>query len=396
MDDKIRLFVKRELVLLISCCAALISCAFISEWPNYIEAIHFHTLFLLFALMLSVEGLASTGVFSYLAYNLVKKAKDSRRLALVFGLITCFAAMFLTNDVALLVFIPFAIRSFTIAQDAGKSLMISCVIMTLAAIVGASLTPIGNPHNLYLYEYFNMSPQEFFAVSVPMVLIGIALIIAWAGVVPLRKIKPVDISAPKISNKWIIYAAFLALCTVFSVLHLPTQYLLVLVGLPILIGNPGLFKRVNYSLLLTFTCFFILVANLTHISSVTTLLTQLVSHNAYLAAVISCQFISNVPASIALSPFTDQGTALMVGTNVGGLGMIYASMASLISFRLYNSHALLQPHNNAYDSLSEHDNPDRPKQILPHCIAKSYLRTWTLISISCLIVFIFAGLLLHW
>lgn len=392
LNDKLRLFIKREIVLVISLIAAILSCFFVDSRPNYLEAIHFHTLFLLSALMIAVEGLASTGLFSYLAVNLVQHAKNSRRLCLVFGLITCFAAMFLTNDVALLVFVPFAIRAFTIAKDQGRSLMITCVVMTLGAIVGASLTPIGNPHNLYLYDYFEMTPLEFFSVSVPMVLIGIALIILWSRAVPKRVINTVQFESPQVNPHWKNYAFLLILCTVFSILHLPTEILLLLVGIPVFFLNRALFKRINYSLLLTFTCFFILVANLTHIDQITQLLTALVSKNAYLAAVIACQFISNVPASVALSPFTQAGTALMVGTNVGGLGMIYASMASLITFRLYNSHAALCP------SLEQDEKPHNniPAQILPQAISCSYLRTWTLMSISCLIVFIIAGLLLHW
>lgn len=392
MDDKVRLFIRREIVLIVSLIAAALSCFFLDSTPNYLEAIHFRTLFLLCALMIAVEGLASTGVFSYLAVNLVKHAKNSQRLCLIFGLTTCFAAMFLTNDVALLVFVPFAIRAFTIACDHGRSLMITCVVMTLGAIVGASLTPIGNPHNLYLYDYFKMTPLDFFSISVPMVLIGILLIIVWSQAVPRRIINTVQLESPQVNPHWKNYAFLLMLCTVFSILHLPTEILLLLVGIPVLCCNPRLFKRINYSLLLTFTCFFILVANLTHIDQITQILTALVSKNAYLAAVIACQFISNVPASVALSPFTQAGTSLMVGTNVGGLGMIYASMASLITFRLYNSHAALAP------KLEQDEKPHKeiPAQLLPPCISCSYLRTWTLMSISCLIIFIIAGLLLRW
>lgn len=393
------MFIKREIVLVVAIIAALVSTFFIDHPADYIGAIHFHTLFLLFALMLSVEGLASTGVFSLLAVTLVKKAQTSRRLALVFGLITCFAAMFLTNDVALLVFVPFAIRAFSIAQDAGKTLMMTCVIMTLGAIVGASLTPIGNPHNLYLYEFYKMTASEFFIVSVPMVLIGIVLIILWTFIIPRRPITTLEFERPTVDPKWKIYAFLLICCTIFSVLHLPTVYLLFIAGLPVIFFDPDIIKRVNYSLLLTFTFFFIMVENLCNIDAITAVLTEMVSINDYLASVIACQFISNVPASIALSPFSQSGTSLMVGTNVGGLGMIYGSMASLITFRLYSSFETIQG-----KAVQEQQKADKDEYFysdslivrIRRAISHSYLLMWTVMSTVCLIIFIAAGLLLHW
>lgn len=395
MDDKIRLFLKKEIVLVIAFFAAIITSFLTDETPDYKGAIHFHTLFLLFALMISVEGLAATGVFSRLAVTLAKKARDSRRLALVFGLITCFAAMFLTNDVALLVFVPFAIRAFTIAGDAHKPLLMTCAIMTLGAIVGASLTPIGNPHNLFLYEHYAMTPGQFFAVSVPMVSIGIVLIALWSFIIPKNEIKKVKLTKPEVKPTWKVYVVMLALCTTFSVMHLPTEYLVPLVGIPAFFLDRSVFKRVNYSLLLTFTCFFILVANLTNMQEVQNILTHLVSKNDYLAAVIACQFISNVPASVALSPFSTSGTSLMVGTNVGGLGTIYASMASLITFRLYTSfsHSELGKSQETTDNFRS-GSPAVNK--VRAFVSQSYLRMWTTISVLCLIVFVIAGLALGW
>ena len=63
------------------------------------------------------------------------------------------------------------------------------------------------------------------------------------------------------------------------------------------------------------------------------LLQRVIEGNELLTAVVSSQFMSNVPAALLLSGFTEKFEQLIIGTNLGGLGTLIASMASLISFK---------------------------------------------------------------
>lgn len=97
-----------------------------------------------------------------------------------------------------------------------------------------------------------------------------------------------------------------------------------------------LFGSVDYFLLLTFVCFFLFIGNMQRISAISDLLRSLITGRELLLGALFSQCISNVPAAILLSGFTDQALPLLYGVNVGGLGTLIASLASVISYRLYS------------------------------------------------------------
>ena len=102
-------FVKREPTLCVAFIAALFSCILVPIDSHYIEYIDFRTLALLYSLMVVVSGLRRAGVFGYLAHKLCEKADSARKLGIILVVLSFFSSMLVTNDVALLTFVPFAV-----------------------------------------------------------------------------------------------------------------------------------------------------------------------------------------------------------------------------------------------------------------------------------------------
>lgn len=245
--------------------------------------------------------------------------------------------MLITNDVALLTFVPFAILTLKLCHQEKRTIQV-VVLQTMAANLGSMFTPIGNPQNLYLFSVSAMSLGTFFKVMTPITLASFLLLVVFTWLIPNEPVslskqeKPVHLNRKELS----VYSALflLNLLVVFRVCSWVPALLLTVTGVLIL-RKQVLFKQVDYALLLTFTGFFIFVGNLGRIPAVSTLLAQMLSNREILLSAVFSQFLSNVPAAILLSGFTGNYAGLLIGTNIGGLGTLIASMASLISYKLY-------------------------------------------------------------
>lgn len=343
---KLKGFIKSEAVLLISTLAALITMFFVPPSTDYISYIDFRTLALLFCLMTAVAGLKSIGFFDRLAMSIIPRFKNSRTLCLILVLLCFFSSMLITNDVALITFVPFTIIIFS-ASNLTDRLVYTIVLETAAANLGSMLTPLGNPQNLYLYSYYRINPGEFFQITFPLCLLGLILLVLFSFICRKQPIMPVEREVPVITHKkrLVIYIILflLSLLTVFHVL----DYRLTLVVLLIILlfTDKKLILKADYGLLLTFVCFFVFVGNLERIPSVHAVLTSFIRERELLSGILLSQVISNVPAAVLLSGFTDKYRQLLLGTNIGGLGTIIASLASLISFKFY---AALKPSRPLY------------------------------------------------
>jgi Na+/H+ antiporter NhaD/arsenite permease-like protein len=121
---------------------------------------------------------------------------------------------------------------------------------------------------------------------------------------------------------------------IFSVL--PISIAVLVVAAVVWFSNKRLFAKVDYRLLLTFLCFFLIVGNIQDQSLVTDLIRPYFqeTHRAFLGSILLSQGISNVPAAILIAPFTDLEKAVLLGVNVGGLGTLIASLANLIGYKL--------------------------------------------------------------
>ena len=336
---KIRDFVKREITLCAAFLAAVISCFFIPLDAAYLDYIDWRTLALLYCLMVVVAGLRSAGAFSLLSHVLCQKARSVRTMGVILVALCFFSAMLVTNDVALLTFVPFAVVVLGLA-DQMKELAWVVVLQTMAANLGSMLTPVGNPQNLYLFSRYDMNIGQFFGATAPIWLLSAALIAGLCVLLlPKTELSVFLGEKPALDKKaLVVYLSLFILCmlVVLRVLTWPVMLGVVLIAL--LVYEPRMLKQADFLLLVTFVCFFVFSGNLSRMDTVASLLRRMLSgHELLLGAGLS-QVISNVPAAILLSGFTENGRGLLLGVNIGGLGTPIASLASLISLKLY-SHA---------------------------------------------------------
>ena len=331
----IRSFLKREPVLMFSALAAVISCFLIPPDAGYIDYIDFRTLALLYALMTVVAGLRKAGVFTALAHILCLRAKNTRAIGIILVCLCFFSSMLITNDVALLTFVPFSIIVLGLAGRK-QELVRVVVLQTVAANLGSMLTPVGNPQNLYLYSHYALSIRDFMFTTLPVWLLSLVLVLVCCLSLSGSDFSAVLDEKPAIERKalW-LYLTLFAVCllTVLRVLDWPVM--LAAVVLTVLVFDRRSLLEADFMLLLTFVAFFIFAGNLARIEAVDSLLRRLLSGREYLIALLTSQVISNVPAALLLSGFTDNAKALLLGTNIGGLGTPIASLASLISLKLY-------------------------------------------------------------
>ena len=332
----IRSFVRREPVLFIAALAALVTCFFVPPDGSYLSYIDFRTLALLYCLMTVVNGLRQAGLFSHLAHSLCEGAANLRAIAVLLVALCFFTSMLITNDVALLTFVPFAVVVMGMAHHE-RELIHVVVLQTVAANLGSMLTPVGNPQNLYLYSFYNMGFGEFFRVTLPVWAVSLALVLCLCLFFRRDRLDVFLGEAPGLERGPILLHAGLFLVCLLVVLRILPWYamLLILVGV-LLFFDRKLLLKADFMLLLTFVAFFIFSGNLARIETVSRAIRRLMAGREYLTALITSQVISNVPAALLLSGFTDEAHALLLGVNVGGLGTPIASLASLISLKLYS------------------------------------------------------------
>ncbi len=341
----IRSFIRREPVLLIAALAALASCFFIPPDGAYLDYLDLRTLALLYCLMTVVAGLRQAGLFSHMAHLLCRRAGDLRSMGVLLVLLCFFTSMLITNDVALLTFVPFAVVVLGLSGQQ-KALLRVVVLQTVAANLGSMLTPVGNPQNLYLYSYYDMSIGQFLSAVFPVWALSLALILAACLLLPRERISVFLGEEPGMEKRGLwLYLALFAVCLAVVLRLLPWWAMLAAVVLTLLVRDRKMLAKADFMLLLTFVAFFIFAGNLARIEAVDRLLRRLLEGREYWTALAASQVISNVPAALLLSGFTDNARALLLGVDVGGLGTPIASLASLIAMKLY--------------SHSEHASPGR-------------------------------------
>lgn len=342
MSRKIIHFVKQETVLCAALALAVLSMFFVRPDREYISYIDFRTLAILFCLMGVMSGLQKTGVFQWVAQALLGKVKTARQLAWILVLLCFFSSMAVTNDVALITFVPFTFIVLDLAgAEARKQLLVPVVtLQTVAANLGSMLTPIGNPQNLYLYGKAGLSLSSFVLLMLPYTLVSILLVMLWSAVQTRKYNAPIAVSFSehvRLADKKIQLAVYLLLfaadlLTVARAIPYGLALLITIIG--ILLADRSIFARLDYSLLLTFVGFFVFIGNMGRLPVFHDFLQRIVSGSELLTGAAASQVISNVPAALLLSGFTDNLAPLIIGVNIGGLGTLIASMASLISYKL--------------------------------------------------------------
>ena len=331
----IRSFIRREPVLLIAALAAAASCFFVPPDARYLGYIDFRTLALLYCLMTVVAGLRQAGLFAHLAHTLCLRVGNLRAMcALLVGL-CFFSSMLITNDVALLTFVPFAVVVLGMAERRDALIRI-VVLQTVAANLGSMLTPVGNPQNLYLYSYYDLSPAAFFSATFPIWALSLLLIGLCCFSLSKERMEVFLGEEPGMDARGVALHALLFIVCLLVVLRVITwPVMLAAVIAVLLVLDRKLLLKADFMLLLTFVAFFIFAGNLARVGAVDALLRRLLGGREYWTSLLFSQVISNVPAALLLSGFTDRSRELLLGVNIGGLGTPIASLASLISMKLY-------------------------------------------------------------
>lgn len=335
---KITAFIKSETVLSIAAVLAITSAFFVKPDAQYLSYIDFRTLSLLFCLMAVMAGLRKTGVFSMLAEKMLQRVRGVKSLVFILVMLCFFFSMLITNDVALITFVPFTFTALDmLGEGEKKRLIIPVVVMqTIAANLGSMLTPIGNPQNLYLQGLSGLGLGEFVTLMLPYAAVSFLLLTVWIFFFGGKKEVTVSLTVTRLGEKKkiaVCIAAFIiCLLTVARVI----DYRLTLIIIIALTAATDykIFADVDYTLLLTFIAFFIFIGNMGRISAFENFLKSVISGRECITGVLSSQVINNVPAALLLSGFTDNFKLLIIGVNIGGLGTLIASMASLISFKL--------------------------------------------------------------
>ena len=338
-------FLKKETVLCIAFLLAVVSAFIVPIDTQYIEYMDFRVLVLLFTLMTVMSGLQSLGIFEKLSYALLKYVKSTRSLTILLVSLCFFLAMLITNDVALITFVPFTILILEKA-DHQKSLIPILVLETIAANLGSMLTPIGNPQNLYLYGLSGLNITEFLLHMALSTVLSFVLLIICTLFLKKETISLIE-TADTLENKKPLLTAYyfvLFLLCLMTVAYLIPYPVLLLVSIPVLlVWDRNTLTKVDYSLLLTFISFFVFIGNMQRIPAVAEMISSFVKGKELITAFLASQIISNVPAAMLLSGFTDNYKDLLLGVNIGGLGSLIASLASLISFKYFANYVANLP-----------------------------------------------------
>lgn len=331
-------FIKKNAVMCIALLAAVITCFFIPPDKEYFGYFDYKTLTCLFCVLAVVCALKNISFFYILARKIVQLFKTARISILVLVYITFIGSMLIANDMALLTFLPLGLFALT-ATGMQKYMAFTFIMQNIAANLGGMLTPFGNPQNLYLYNFFKIPNLEFMGIMAPPFILAVTLITLCCLV--FVKSEPLILDDEKVSldpKKTVLYLALFALAIVIVFRGIPYWIGLIVIPPVLLIVDRKALAMVDYPLLFTFVFFFIFAGNMARIDVIRDFFSMLLEKNTLIFSTLSCQVISNVPSAILLSQFTGNYSDLLVGVNIGGVGTLIASLASLITFREYTKH----------------------------------------------------------
>lgn len=329
-------FVKANAVMLIAALAAIITSFIVPPDKEYLGYFDFKTLTCLFSVLAVVCALRNIRFFYTLAKAIVRKFKNTRLAILALVYVTFIGSMLIANDMALLTFLPLG---YFVLHTTGKEkyMAFTFIMQNIAANLGGMLTPFGNPQNLYLYSKFNIPDLEFVSIMLPPFVIAITLITVCCLVFVKNEPLVIEERAASLPiARTVIYLMLFALSIIIVFRAIPYQVGLIVIPIALFFLDRLALRQVDYGLLLTFVFFFIFSGNMARIDAVRDFFSALLEINTLLFSAISCQVISNVPTAVLLSQFTDNYRELLLGVNIGGVGTLISSLASLITFREYS------------------------------------------------------------
>ncbi len=331
-------FIKENVVTVIAFFAAIITSIFVPVDREYLGYFDFKTLTCLFCVLAVVCALRNINFFYVLAKKIVRLFANARLSILALVYITFIGSMLIANDMALLTFLPLGYFVLT-TTGKEKYMAFTFIMQNIAANLGGMLTPFGNPQNLYLYTKFNIPTGEFCSIMLAPFVLSVVLITVCC--VFIVKPEPLEIEDEKVylePKRTVLYLLLFALSIAIVFRTVPYLIGLVIIPAVLFFADRKALRDVDYPLLLTFVFFFIFAGNMARIDAVNNIFSYLLDKSTLLFSVASCQVISNVPSSILLSQFATNYRDLLVGVNIGGVGTIISSLASLITMREYSKH----------------------------------------------------------
>ena len=336
MMKKILHYFRHEVVLTVALIAALASFLLVPPGAHTLAGIDTTTLLMLFSLMTIVAGFRHMGAFDKLAGAVTSRIHTLRGLSMALTAANFLLAMVATNDVALITLVPFTLLLMRGAKV--PHITLTVVLETIAANLGSMVTPIGNPQNLYLYASSKLDAMAFPALTWPYAALAFALLMLCCLLIPADKIAPSAAAEGKLPAKKLgLYTVLTVIALLALMKVIPAWVLAVAAAAAVFALDRSVLRQVDYTLLATFVCFFVFVASVKAYAPISAWLEGLMAGSPLVTSLLVSQVISNVPACLLLSPFTKNVPAQMLGVNIGGLGTIVASLASLISFRLYGN-----------------------------------------------------------
>ncbi len=334
----IQKFIKKNMVMVIALLAAVVTSCIVPPDEAYAGYFDVKTLVCLFCVLAVVCALKNIHFFYMLARKIVRAFKNTRMTVLALVYITFIGSMLIANDMALLTFLPLGYFVLT-TTGKEKYMAFTFIMQNIAANLGGMLTPFGNPQNLYLYSVFEIPNLEFMQIMAPPFVLAVLLITVCCLL--FVKNEPLHLDDVQIElnpYKTFLYLGLFALSIAIVFRGISYWIGLVVIPLVLLVVDRKALQKVDYPLLLTFVFFFIFAGNMARIEIVREFFSALLEKNTLLVSAFSCQFISNVPSAILLSQFTQNYADLLVGVNIGGVGTLISSLASLITFREYVKH----------------------------------------------------------
>lgn len=388
-------FVRRRAVLCVSAAAAAVSMVLVPPDAAYAGYLDVRTIICLFCILAVAGALRNMGAFERAARAMVARFSTPRSAVLVLVGATMLLSMFATNDMALIMMLPLAAAAL-IRAGWVSLIPFAFVMLGLTANLGGMIMPFGNPQNLYLYSYYALDVAGFLrALAVPFA-VSMLLVVGCCAVRLRTRAVAADAlgarrtgdargtddgvvrgdaagagtgtGAPEAENARSAVAAVanggaraaagtaerpldkrrlavllvLLGVTIASVLRVvPAVAALAAVVAVLAVIDRRALRQVDYALLLTFVCFFVFSGNLARIPAVNDVVGGLMGSYPLLVSAGLSQVISNVPAAVLLSHFTDAWQPLLVGVNIGGAGTLVGSLASLITLQHFTSAARL-------------------------------------------------------
>ncbi|WCN39227.1 SLC13 family permease [Aneurinibacillus uraniidurans] len=323
---------KKDIVFTISLVLAIMSCFIQAPKLQYIN---FNVLISLFNLMLAVKAFEELKILDKLAVAILNKCTNSKRVSAILILLCFFSSMLVTNDVALITFVPLTL---IISKKTKIRMLDTIILQTIAANIGSSLTPMGNPQNLFIFSYYGIKPMQFFTTVLLLVILGMISVYLLNHRLNSEVLEMELPSIPMADRKKTIVwgiVFFMITASILGVISYKLTFIITLVTACIF--DIKLLRKIDYLLLITFICFFIFIGNISNLAVVHTYASENLKSptSIYLSSILLSQFISNVPAAILLSKFCMNWQPLLLGINIGGLGTIIASLASVISYKLF-------------------------------------------------------------